>query len=45
MQTFPNKKSSTNFRGFRFTVMDIEKNKISKIQIKVPLQNIKKNVR
>jgi len=25
--------------------MDIEKNKISKIQIKVPLQNIKKNVR
>jgi CBS domain containing-hemolysin-like protein len=45
MQTFPSKKSRTNFRGFRFTVMDMEKNKISKIQIKVPLQNIKKNVR
>jgi Mg2+/Co2+ transporter CorB len=32
MQTFPSKKSRTNFRGFRFTVMEIEKNKISKIR-------------
>ena len=45
LQTIPNKNTRTNFRGFRFTILEVEKNKISKIEIRIPANSNKKNVK
>ena len=44
LQTIPEKNTRTNFKGFRFTISETSKNKISKIQIRVPSITSKKNV-
>jgi len=44
LQTIPEKNTRTNFKGIRFTITETEKNKISKIQIRVPSITSKKNV-
>lgn len=44
LQTIPEKNTRTNFKGFRFTITETEKNKISKIQIRFPSTTSKKNV-
>ena len=44
LQTIPEKNTRTTFKGFRFTISETSKNKISKIQIRVPSITSKKNV-
>ena len=44
LQTIPEINTRTNFRGYRFTIMELQKNKISKVQIRVPSGQVKKNV-
>ena len=44
LQTIPEKNTRTTFKGFRFTISETCKNKISKIQIRVPSITSKKNV-
>ena len=44
LQTIPEKNTRTNFNGIRFTITETQKNKISKIQIRVPSITSKKNV-
>ena len=45
LQTIPEKDARTNFNGSRFTISEIDKNKIIKVQIRVPSNFIKKNVK
>jgi len=45
LQTIPEKDARTNFNGSRFTISEIDKNKIVKVQIRVPSNFIKKNVK
>ena len=42
LQTIPEKNTRTTFKGFRFTISETSKNKISKIQIRVPSITSKK---
>ena len=44
LQTIPEINARTNFRGSRFTISEINKNKILKVQIRVPSISTKKNV-
>ena len=44
LQTIPEKNTRTNFKGYRFTIIETEKKKISKIQIRIPNITTKKNV-
>lgn len=44
LQTIPEINTRTNFKGYRFTIIELEKNKISKVQIRVPSGQVKKNV-
>ncbi len=44
LQTIPEKNTRTNYKGLRFTIIETKKNKISKIQIRVPAATTKKNV-
>jgi CBS domain containing-hemolysin-like protein len=44
LQTIPEINTRTNFKGYRFTILELKKNKISKVQIRVPSGQVKKNV-
>ncbi|NCG35798.1 MAG: DUF21 domain-containing protein [Dehalococcoidales bacterium] len=44
LQTIPEINTRTNFKGYRFTIIELEKNKISKVQIRVPSGQVKRNV-
>ena len=44
LQTIPEQNTRTNYKGYRFTITETKKNKISKIQIRIPASTTKKNV-
>tara|TARA_B100000700_G_scaffold132085_1_gene147649 strand:+ start:4983 stop:6266 length:1284 start_codon:yes stop_codon:yes gene_type:complete len=45
LQSIPEKNTTTNYKGYRFTILETSKNKISKIQIRIPTLAPKKNVK
>ena len=44
LQSIPEKNSTTNYKGYRFTILETSKNKISKIQIRILSVPSRKNV-
>ena len=44
LQSIPEKNTTTNYKGYRFTILETSKNKISKIQIRILTVPSRKNV-
>lgn len=44
LQSIPEKNTTTNYKGYRFTILETSKNKISKIQIRILSMPSRKNV-
>ena len=44
LQSIPEKNTTTNYKGYRFTILETSKNKISKIQIRILSVPSRKNV-
>ena len=44
LQSIPEKNTTTNYKGYRFTILERSKNKISKIQIRILSMPSRKNV-